>query len=111
MLENFVEKYPQSPYYIPALLDLGLVYLNLGDSDKSLHFYDKIITSMPQSAAAKDAMQSVRLLSEALTGLGISLFPWLVWFLTIVWPFWENRVCAITIVILRAALGSMQLDM
>lgn len=60
VLENFVEKYPQSPYYIPALLDLGLVYLNLGDSDKSLHFYDKIITSMPQSAAAKDAMQSVR---------------------------------------------------
>ena len=60
VLESFVEKYPQSPYYIPALLDLGLVHLNLGNSDKSLFFYDKIITLMPQSAAAKDAMQSVR---------------------------------------------------
>ena len=59
-LENFVEKYPLSPYYIPALLDLGLVHLNLGDSEKSLHFYDKLISTTPQSAAAKDAMQSVR---------------------------------------------------
>jgi TolA-binding protein len=39
---------------------LGLVHLNLGNSDKSLHFYDRVITSAPQSEAAKDAMQSVR---------------------------------------------------
>ncbi len=60
VLEGFVEKYPQSPYYTPALLDLGLVHFNLGNSDKSLHYYDRIISSAPQSAAAKDAMQSVR---------------------------------------------------
>ena len=60
VLEGFVEKYPQSPYYTPALLDLGLVHFNLGNSDKSLHYYDKIISSAPQSAAAKDAIQSVR---------------------------------------------------
>ena len=59
-LELFVENYPQSPYYTPALLDLGLVHLNLGDSDKSLHYYDKVITAAPQSKAAKDAIQSVR---------------------------------------------------
>ena len=60
VLEGFVEKYPQSPYYTPALLDLGLVHFNLGNSDKSLHYYDRIISSAPQSKAAKDAMQSVR---------------------------------------------------
>ena len=60
VLESFVEKYTLSPYYIPALLDLGLVHFNLGNSDKSLHYYDRIISSAPQSAAAKDAMQSVR---------------------------------------------------
>ena len=60
VLEAFVEKYPQSPYYTPALLDLGLVHFNLGNSDKSLHYYDKIISTSPQSAAAKDAIQSVR---------------------------------------------------
>ena len=60
VLEGFVDKYPMSPYYTPALLDLGLVHFNLGNSDKSLHYYDRIISSAPQSAAAKDAMQSVR---------------------------------------------------
>ena len=59
-LELFVENYPQSPYYTPALLDLGLVHFNLGNSDKSLHYYDKVISSAPQSKAAKDAIQSVR---------------------------------------------------
>jgi TolA-binding protein len=39
---------------------LGLIYFNLGNSDKSLYYYDKIITSAPQSKAAKDAIQSVR---------------------------------------------------
>ena len=60
VLESFVEKYPQSPYYTPALLDLGLVHFNLGNSDKSLFYYDKIISSAPQSSAARDAIQSVR---------------------------------------------------
>ena len=60
VLESFVEKYPMSPYYTPALLDLGLVHFNLGNSDKSLHYYDCVISAAPQSAAAKDAIQSVR---------------------------------------------------
>ncbi len=60
VLESFVDRYPQSPYYTPALLDLGLVHFNLGNSDKSLHYYDRVISLAPQSAAAKDAMQSVR---------------------------------------------------
>lgn len=60
VLENFVASYLQSPYYTPALLDLGLVHFNLGNIDKSLHYYDKVISAAPQSAAAKDAIQSVR---------------------------------------------------
>ena len=60
VLEGFVEKYPMSPYYTPALLDLGLVHFNLGNSDRSLYYYDRIISAAPQSAAAKDAIQSVR---------------------------------------------------
>ena len=42
------------------MLDLGLIYFNLGDKDRSLSCYDKVITAAPQSQAAKDAMQSVR---------------------------------------------------
>jgi len=60
VLEQFVDKYPQSPFYTPALLDLGLVHFNLGNNEKSLHYYDKVISAAPQSSAAKDAMQSVR---------------------------------------------------
>ena len=60
VLEKFVEEYPYSPFYTPALLDLGLVHFNLGNSDRSLFYYDKIITSAPQSSAARDAIQSVR---------------------------------------------------
>ena len=60
VLETFVEKYPQSPYYMSALLDLGLVHFNLGNSSKALAYYDRIISSAPQSSEAKDAIQSVR---------------------------------------------------
>ncbi len=60
VLENFVEKYPQSPFYMNALLDLGLVHFNLGNGDKALAYYDRIISSAPQSSEAKDAIQSVR---------------------------------------------------
>jgi len=60
VLETFIGKYPASPYYMPALLDLGLIYFNLGDTARSLKYYDKVITAAPQSETAKDAMQSVR---------------------------------------------------
>ncbi len=60
VLERFVSKFPASPYYTPAMLDLGLIYFNLGNMDRSLSCYDKIISAAPQSAAARDAIQSVR---------------------------------------------------
>lgn len=60
VLERLVADQPSSPYYTPAMLDLGLIYFNLGKSERSLACYDKVISAAPQSAAAKDAMQSVR---------------------------------------------------
>lgn len=60
VLEGFVESYPASTFLTPVLLDLGLVHFNLGNNDKSLHYYDKLITNDPRSAAAKEAIQRVR---------------------------------------------------
>lgn len=59
-LEALVESYPTTPYLTAAMLDLGLVHFNLGNTDKSLDFYDKVISAAPQSQAAKDAINSVR---------------------------------------------------
>ena len=36
------------------------MHFNLGNTDKSLDFYDKVISAAPQSQAAKDAINSVR---------------------------------------------------
>ena len=60
VLEQLVASSPESPFCTPALLDLGLIYFNLGDKERSLGCYDKVITAAPQSQEAKDAMQSVR---------------------------------------------------
>ena len=59
-LENFIEKYPQSPHYASALSYLGLAHLNLGDSAKSLIYYDMVVTKSPKSSEARDAMQGIR---------------------------------------------------
>lgn len=39
--EKFVAAYPSSPRCTQALSDLGLAYLNLGDKQKSLKYYDR----------------------------------------------------------------------
>jgi len=59
-LETFVGQYPNSPYYTAALLDLGLAHFNLGETKKSLKYYDMIIASDPQSAEAKEALRGMR---------------------------------------------------
>ena len=59
-LERFVAKYPSSPRVMQAWSDLGLAYLNLGDKQKSLACYDRVVGSAPQSSEARDAMQSIR---------------------------------------------------
>ena len=59
-LEPFVERYPNSPYYTAALLDLGLAHFNLGDTAKSLKYYDKVVSKDPNSSEAKDALLGMR---------------------------------------------------
>lgn len=59
-LEKFIARYPSSPRRAQALSDLGLAYLNLGDKQKSLKYYDQVIASAPKSTEAKEAMQGIR---------------------------------------------------
>ncbi len=59
-LERFVADYPSSPRRAQAFADLGLAYLNLGDKEKSLKYYDMVVGTAPQSSEAKGAMQGIR---------------------------------------------------
>lgn len=59
-LEKFVAAYPSSPRCTQALSDLGLAYLNLGDKQKSLKYYDRVVGASPHSSEARGAMQSIR---------------------------------------------------
>lgn len=59
-LEQFVERYPDSGNRNQALLNLGLAYVNLGNTEKSLERYDEVIRNNPTDASAKTAMLSVR---------------------------------------------------
>lgn len=60
VLERFVEQYPHSPHYTPALSDLGLIYANLGDRKKSLEYYDRVVITAPTSAEARGALAGIR---------------------------------------------------
>ncbi len=59
-LETFIKKYPSSPRRQQALSDLGLAYRNLGNRERSLHYYDLAVAAAPRSAEAKGAMQGIR---------------------------------------------------
>lgn len=60
VLKEYVERYPNSPNYLAALSDLGMVSSNLGQNKQALNYYDQIITQAPTSAEARTAMQSIR---------------------------------------------------
>ena len=60
ILEDFIAQYPNSSYHAQALSDLGLAYMNLGDKDKALKYYDMVVKSAPRSAQSKSAMQGIR---------------------------------------------------
>ena len=60
VLERFIDNYPASAYRSRALSDLGLAYLNLGNRDKSLHYYDQIVAAAPQSSEARSAVENIR---------------------------------------------------
>ena len=60
ILEDFVAHYPNSQYHSQALSDLGLAYMNLGDKQKALAFYDQVVKSAPKSAQSKSALQGIK---------------------------------------------------
>lgn len=59
-LNEFVEKYPRSEYYVQALADLGLVYQNLGDNDRAMECYKQVMNNAPKSSQARDALAGLR---------------------------------------------------
>lgn len=59
-LERFVDDYPDSPMRTQAFSELGLAWLNLGNQEKSLHYYGEVVAAAPQSSEAKGAMEGIR---------------------------------------------------
>ena len=59
-LNSFVKSYPRSELYVQALADLGLVYQNLGDSDRAMECYKKVLNEAPKSSQARDALAGLR---------------------------------------------------
>ncbi len=59
-LNIFISKYPRSDYYLPALSNLGLAYLNMGDREQSMKYYKMIVDHAPRSREAQDAMAGIR---------------------------------------------------
>ena len=59
-LARFVDEYPSSPYNLQALSDLALAYMNLGNTDQALNYYDRVVKAAPQSSQSKSALQGIR---------------------------------------------------
>ncbi len=59
-LTRFVERYPNSALCLPALSNLGLAYLNLGDRAQSMKYYKMLVEKAPYSREAQDAMVGIR---------------------------------------------------
>lgn len=59
-LQQFVNDYTISPYYIAALSELGLAYYNLDRKDDARRCYEEVVAYDPQSSAAMEAMRGIR---------------------------------------------------
>jgi TolA-binding protein len=59
-LQRFIKAYPSAPHYTAALLDLGLIYQNLGDPERALEYYRMVVGSEKYSDMAVDAMNGIR---------------------------------------------------
>jgi TolA-binding protein len=59
-LADFVARYPSSELYLPALSNLALAYLNMGDRTRSMEYYKAIVERAPFSREAQDAMVGIR---------------------------------------------------
>lgn len=60
LLNSFVETQNNSPYYLGALLEIAVSNVNLGNSDKALDYYKKIVLSAPSSSESNDALIAIK---------------------------------------------------
>lgn len=60
VLKNLVARFPQSPFYLSSLSDLGLIYQNLGKDDEALRYYKQVVAASPTSTQSKDAMLGIQ---------------------------------------------------
>lgn len=58
--EQFLASYTASPMRAQVAQELGLAYLNMGEREKALKAYDAVVKAAPQSASAREALQSIR---------------------------------------------------
>ncbi len=59
-LNDFIDRFPRSELFVQALVDLGLVYQNLGDNDQAMECYKQVMSSAPKSSQARDALAGLR---------------------------------------------------
>lgn len=59
-LSSFVQARKDSPYYIPALLEMGVANANMGNSAKALDYYKQIVRESPASSEANDALLAIK---------------------------------------------------
>ena len=59
-LQSFIQKYPDSPYFLNALIDLGLINQNMGKNDEAMRYYKQVVDQYPNSSQAKDAMLGIQ---------------------------------------------------
>ncbi len=59
-LKKLVDKYPNSPYLVQALGELGLVYQNMGNENEALKYYKMVTQRFPTSTQARDALLGIR---------------------------------------------------
>ncbi len=59
-LQDFIGRYPDSPYYLDALIDLGLISQNRGRDDQAMTYYKEVVDRFPNSPQARDALLGIR---------------------------------------------------
>ncbi len=59
-MRKYVEGYPNGHRYAAALTDLGLIYQNMGNVDAATNYYKQVVSRVPASPYAKDAMLALR---------------------------------------------------
>lgn len=59
-LTKFIARFPQSPQYVNALSDLGLINRNLSRNDEALRYYKMVVENSYQSVEARNAIESIK---------------------------------------------------